>query len=53
MNCIVNNVIATYNKKGKKAEVIRRYIKMKYHIHMDMASIRERIRSINMDYKFT
>lgn len=53
MNCVINNVINSYHKKGKKVEVIRRYIRMKYHITMDIASIRERIRSMNMDYKFT
>lgn len=53
MNCIINNVIDTYYKKGEKAEVIRRYIKMKYQISIDIASIQERIRSINMNYKFS
>lgn len=53
MNCIINNVIDTYYKRGKKAEVIRRYIKMKYRISIDTTSIRERIKSLKMDYKFS
>lgn len=53
MNCIINNVIDTYYKRGKKIEVMRRYIKMKYRINIDVPSIRERIRSIDMNYKFS
>lgn len=53
MNCIINNVIDTYHRKGKKAEVMRRYIRMKYKVNIDLASIKARIRSINMDYSFT
>lgn len=53
MNCIINNVIDTYHKRGKKAEVMRRYIRMKYRITIDIASIRERIKSLQMDYKFS
>ena len=53
MNCIINNVINTYYKKGKKVEVMRRYIRMKYGINIDVASIDERIRSISLNYKFS
>lgn len=46
MNCIIDNTINHYYRQGKKASVIKRYIKMRYRINMDLASINERLRQI-------
>lgn len=52
MNCVINNSITDNLKKGKKLEVIRRYIQMKYGINIDAPSLQERIKSMNikLDY---
>lgn len=52
MNCVINNVIDTYLRKGKKIEVIRRYIRMKYRIYIDLTSIKERIKLLKMNYEY-
>lgn len=44
MNCLIDKSLSYSLKKGKKAEVIRRYIRMKYRIHMDLKSLKERLK---------
>lgn len=46
MKCLIDKSVAYSLRKGKKAEVIRRYIRMKYRIHVDLQTIRERIRQM-------
>jgi len=50
MKCTINDTIDTSLKKGKKMEVIRRYIKMKYHISIDPIAFRERVRTIRYNF---
>ena len=52
MNCVINNSIVDNLKKGKKIEVIRRYIEMKYHTSIDLQALKERIKLLNvkLDY---
>lgn len=52
MNCVINNSITDHLKKGKKLEVIRRYIEMKYRISIDLESLRERIKLMNLKLDF-
>ncbi len=52
MNCVINNVIDTYLSKGRRIEVIRRYIRLKYRISIDLASIKERIKMLNLKYDY-
>ena len=52
MDCLIDNIIKRwYLKKGKKAEVIRRYIKVKYGINIDTPSIQKRIEKLNLKYR--
>ena len=53
MNCLIDNVLKRYLKKGKKIEVIRRYMRLKYHISIDLASLKNRIRSNKMKYEIS
>ena len=54
MDCLIDNVITRwYIKKGKKVEVIRRYIRMRYGIMMDVQSIQKRITKLTPDYRLT
>ncbi len=48
MNCVINNSITDNLRKGKKIEVIRRYIQMKYGISIDVVALKERIKSMNL-----
>lgn len=48
MNCVINNSITDNLRKGKKLEVIRRYIQMKYGISIDALALKERIKSMNL-----
>lgn len=52
MNCVINNSIVDSIKKGRKLEVIRRYIQMKYQTSIDMRSLRERIKSLNLKLNY-
>lgn len=52
MNCVINNSITDHLKKGKKLEVIRRYIEMKYRVSIDLESLRERIKMMNLKLDF-
>ncbi len=46
MNCIIDNVIQYYAGKGKRSDVIRRYLRMKYHINIDHSALKARIRDL-------
>ncbi len=52
MNCVINSNIDKYLQKGKKLEVIRRYIRLKYRINIDLTSLKERIKLINLHYEY-
>jgi len=51
MNCVINDIIDSYLQKGKKIEGIRRYIKTRYKINIDVTSIQERIHLMRNKYK--
>lgn len=47
MNCLIDNTINRYAAKGKRAEAIKRYIKMKYRINIDTEAIKKRLQNLN------
>lgn len=47
--CIVDNVLASTLKKGKRLDIVRRYLRMKYHVHLDAAAIQSRLKSLKID----
>ncbi|MEM9856310.1 MAG: hypothetical protein AAF843_03075 [Bacteroidota bacterium] len=47
MNCLIDNSLTYSLRKGKRAEVIRRYIRLKYRINMDMGALKERIKTLS------
>ena len=51
MNCIINDTIQHYLNRGKKVDVIKRYIRMKYKISIDLTSLNERIRQSGKKYE--
>ena len=53
MNCLIDNVLSRYLKKGKRIDVIRRYMRLKYHISIDVASLKKRIQSNKIKYEMS
>ena len=51
MNCLIDDTIKSVVKKGKRLEVVRRYIRLKYKINMDVASIQKRINQMTLTGK--
>lgn len=52
MKCVINNSISDNLKKGKKLEVIRRYIEMKYHTSIDLQALKARIKAMNLTFDY-
>lgn len=50
MNCLINNTIDSYLRKGRKVEVVKRYIRMKYRVHIDSISMTKRVQMLNLEY---
>ena len=48
MNCLIDNALKQYVSKGKKPDVIRRYIRLKYRITIDRAVMLERIKALKI-----
>lgn len=46
MNCVINDIVRWSIKKGTRAEVVRRYLKMKYHTNIDLKSLERRFNKL-------
>ena len=46
MNCLIDHTVNYYLEKGKKLDVIKRYIRMKYRIHIDRNALRSRLENL-------
>ncbi|MEQ8927266.1 MAG: hypothetical protein RLO81_15710 [Fulvivirga sp.] len=46
MDCLIDSVITLLAKQGQNPKAIRRYIRMKYRINMDVKSIKQRLNRI-------
>jgi hypothetical protein len=51
MDCLIDDTIQSFTRKGKTAEAIRKYIIKHYNITMDVASIKERLKKLNLYIK--
>ena len=51
MNDIINNAIDSYVRQGRKIEVIRRYIRLKYKVSIDRGAFNERVKSLNLEFE--
>lgn len=51
MNDIINNAIDFYVKQGRKIEVIRRFVRLKYRINIDKSAFQERVKSLRLEYE--
>lgn len=43
MNCLIDEALQRYADRAHKAEVIRRYIRLKYRISIDRESMKQRL----------
>lgn len=50
MNCLINKTIYSHLRKGRKLEVIARYVKLKYRVNIDKLSIQKRLQQLDLDY---
>ena len=50
MRDLVNEFIKDCTAKNLKAEVIKRYLTMKYHVNMDINTINARINALRMHF---
>jgi tRNA(Ser,Leu) C12 N-acetylase TAN1 len=48
MNCIINQTVKDALEKGKKFDVVSRYIRLKYRIKIDAASIKQRAKALRV-----
>ncbi len=51
MNDIINNAIDFYAHKGRKIEVIRRYVRLKYKVSIDKNAFHQRVKNMRLDYE--
>jgi len=52
MNDIINNAIDFYVRQGRKNEVIRRYVRLKYRVNIDRSAFQERVKKSRLEYDF-
>jgi len=50
MNCLINDAIDFNLKRGRKIEVIHRYLRLKYRVQIDNFSIAKRMQALNIQY---
>lgn len=46
MNCLIDKTINKYYSQGKKVEVIKRYIRLKYRISLDAEVLKARLKEL-------
>lgn len=49
MNCLINDTIRRYMNKGRKVDVIARYLRMKYHVAIDAAVLKKRMNTLELN----
>lgn len=47
MDCLINQTINLHSKRGRRLEVIARYIRLKYHVHIDSSALMKRVEVLN------
>ncbi len=50
MNCLINKTISSNLKKGRKLEVIARYVKLKYKVSLDKVAMQKRLQTYGLEY---
>ena len=50
MNCLINQTIDKYIRRGRKLDVIARYIRLKYHVNIESSVLSKRVDVLNLNY---
>lgn len=50
MNCLINETADRYLRKGKKVEVITRYMRMKYRVSIEASALTKRLQFMQLNY---
>lgn len=53
MNCVIDSLINIQLKKGRKIEVLKRYLQIKYRIKIDEMSLRKRANDVTSQLSLT
>lgn len=43
MNCLINDTINRYLKRGRRADVIARYMRMRYRVSIETSALTKRM----------
>lgn len=49
MKCVINDIVKWSIRKGTRAEVVRRYLRLKYRTNIDLQSLEKRFNSLKSD----
>ena len=50
MNCLINDTISKYWKKGLNPDVLARYLSIKHQISIDRDTIFRRVKAMNLNF---
>ncbi len=50
MNCLINETIDRYLQKGRRVEVIARYMSLKYRMKVETAVLLKRAETLRLNY---
>lgn len=50
MNCLINQTIDRYLRRGRRLEVITRYIRLKYRVNIESSALSKRLDVLNLNY---
>lgn len=46
MNCVIDSLINIQLKKGRKIEVLKRYLQIRYRIKIDKIALKKRVNEV-------
>jgi len=50
MNCLINETVDKYLQKGKRVDVIARYMRLKYRLKVENSVLRKRAAVLKLNY---
>ncbi len=50
MNCLINETADRYLRRGRKIEVIARYMRLKYRVSIEASVLAKRLQLMQMNY---
>ncbi|MBO3698923.1 hypothetical protein [Roseivirga sp. E12] len=50
MNCLINETVDRYLRRGRKVDVIARYMRMRYRVSIEASALTKRMQLMNINY---